>query len=87
VILALLDPAPGGRGPSPNAVDLYFSVSSLEEVHQRARKLGWLATEDVHDESAGEIVIRPWGELSFFAKDPCGNGLCFVDAKTLYTGR
>ena len=87
VILALLDPAPGGRGPTPNSGDLYFSVDDLEMVHERARTLGWLSNEDVHDESAGEIVIRPWGERSFYAKDPWGNGLCFVDAKTLYTGK
>ena len=87
VILALLDPAPGGRKPTPNSSDLYFSVEDLEKVHERARRLGWLVNEDVHDESAGEIVIRPWGERSFYAKDIWGNGLCFVDAKTLYAGR
>ena len=34
-----------------------------------------------------EIVKRPWGELSFYAEDPWGNGLCFVDEKTLFTGK
>jgi catechol 2,3-dioxygenase-like lactoylglutathione lyase family enzyme len=87
VILALLDPAPGGREPAPNTDDIYFSVGNLDEIHERARKLGWLSEEEVHDAKAGEIVVRPWGERSFYAQDPWGNGLCFVDEKTLYTGR
>jgi len=32
-------------------------------------------------------VERPWGERSFYAVDPFGNPLCFVDQKTLFTGR
>jgi hypothetical protein len=41
----------------------------------------------VHGTPAGEIVKRPWGERSFYAIDPTGNKLCFVDAATLFTGR
>ena len=37
--------------------------------------------------SAGLIVTRPWGERSFYVNDPSGNGLCFVDETTLFTGR
>jgi hypothetical protein len=36
---------------------------------------------------AGAIVRRPWGERSFYAVDPFGNKLCFVDRATLFTGR
>jgi hypothetical protein len=39
-----------------------------------------------HDESAGEILTRPWGERSFYAEDPYGNLLCFVDERTVFTG-
>ncbi len=42
---------------------------------------------DVHGASAGEVVRRPWGERSFYAYDPWGNGLCFVDENTLFTGK
>jgi len=42
---------------------------------------------DIHGESGGALVTRPWGELSFYANDPFGNGLCFVDASTVFTGR
>lgn len=87
VILAILDPTPGGIEPAPNVDDLYFSVKDLEKVHAWASELGCLSTEKVHEESAGDIVTRPWGERSFYVEDLWGNGLCFVDEKTIYTGR
>lgn len=87
VILAILDPTPGDIKPTPNVGDVYFSVKDLESFHARARELGCLSKAEVHDESAGDIVTRPWGERSFYLKDPWGNGVCFVDEKTLYTGR
>jgi len=87
VILAVLDPTPGGKSAVPNADDIYFSVRDLEPFHARAQALGCLSEEKVHDASGGEIVTRPWGERSFYAEDPWGNGLCFVDEKTLFTGR
>jgi catechol-2,3-dioxygenase len=87
VILALLDPTRGGEKPKPNPDYVYFSARSLEKVHTRARELGCLSKEEVHGEAAGAIVRRPWGERSFYARDPFGNGLCFVDARTVFTGR
>jgi len=87
VILALVDMAAGGEQAKPIPDYVYFAVGDLEEVYQRARELGCLSKEDVHDQRAGEIVTRPWGERSFYVDDPWGNGLCFVDEKTLFTGR
>jgi hypothetical protein len=90
VILALVDVTGegiSGLEPKPLPDYVYFSVNDLEAVHQRARELGCLSTEDVHGASAGEIVRRPWGERSFYAYDPWGNGLCFVDENTLFTGK
>lgn len=29
---------------------------------------------------------RPWGERSFYARDPFDNPICFVDAHTIFTG-
>ncbi len=66
---------------------LYLAVPDLEAVHARAQELGCLSTADVHGESAGEIRVRPWRERSFYAFDPDGNGLCFVDETTVFTGR
>lgn len=87
VILALVDVTAGGEEARPLPDKIYFAVKDLEEVYARARELGCLSTEDVHGDSAGEIVVRPWGERSFYVHDPWGNGLCFVDDKTLFTGR
>ncbi len=86
IILALVDPtAEEEAKPLPDYI--YFAVGNLEQVHERARRLNCLAKEDVHGEPASEIVKRPWGELSFYVKDAWGNGLCFVDENTLFTGR
>ena len=82
VILALLD----NKKP-PNSDSIYFAVSDLEEIHARARELGCLSQESVHGASAAEMIVRPWGERSFYAFDPFGNGLCFVDETTVFTGR
>jgi catechol-2,3-dioxygenase len=89
-ILALVDVSGGqttGVEPKPLPDNIYFAVSNLETIHKRARELGCLSHEDVHGASAGDIVKRPWGELSFYVHDPWGNGLCFVDENTLFTGR
>jgi len=71
----------------PIADHIYFSVADLEAVYKRAFDLDCLEDSYVHGASAGEIVTRPWGERSFYVRDPWGNGLCFVDETTLFTGR
>jgi len=76
-----------GQPPVANGDDLYFAVADLEGFHARAQKLGCLSTADVHGKPGGAIAKRPWGERSFYAQDPDGNGLCFVDERTLFTGR
>jgi uncharacterized glyoxalase superfamily protein PhnB len=88
VILALVDVMAGdGQQPQPTPDYIYFAVDNLDEVFARAKALGCLATDRFHDQNAGEIVKRPWGERSFYCEDPWGNGLCFVDEKTLFTGK
>jgi catechol 2,3-dioxygenase-like lactoylglutathione lyase family enzyme len=87
VILALVDVTSEGDQPKPIPDNIYFAVARLEEFHQRAKALNCLSNEDVHGDSAGDIVKRPWGERSFYALDPWGNKLCFVDDTTLFTGR
>ena len=90
VILALVDVnGENIPGLQPKALPdyIYFAVDDVEAVHARARELRCLSTEDVHGESAGEVIRRPWGERSFYAHDPWGNGLCFVDENTLFTGK
>lgn len=90
VILALVDVSGEnipGLQPKPLPDYIYFAVSDAETIHERARELQCLSTEDVHGESAGDLVKRPWGERSFYVHDPWSNGLCFVDENTLFTGR
>jgi catechol 2,3-dioxygenase-like lactoylglutathione lyase family enzyme len=84
MILALLKPE---GTPTPIPEYLYFAVDDLEAFHARAKELDALSKEAVHGESAADIVVRPWRERSFYAFDPWDNGLCFVDDKTLFTGR
>ena len=75
-----------GVGPRGIPQDLYFEADDLEAVHARASDLGALSSVDVHGRPGGEIVTRPWGERSFYAEDPWGNGLCFVQSGTLFIG-
>ncbi len=87
VILALVDMVAGGEEAKPTPDYIYFAVADLQKVYERARELNCLSGDDVHGEPAGTIVKRPWGELSFYVEDPWGNGLCFVDEQTLFTGK
>lgn len=72
--------------PHPAAKALYFAVADLDAVHGRAAALGCLSGDDVHGMPAGQAVVRPWGERSFYAEDPWTNPLCFVDEGTIYAG-
>jgi len=88
-ILACFDPRADGDGfePRPNQDHVYFAVDDLERRHAAAKSLECLSTDEVHGAPAGEIVRRPWGERSFYAVDPFGNKICFVDRATTFTGR
>jgi predicted enzyme related to lactoylglutathione lyase len=72
--------------PHTAAKALYFVVADIEAAHRRASDLGCLSPDRVHGEPAGQPVVRPWGERSFYADDPWGNPLCFVEAGTIYAG-
>lgn len=80
-ILACFDPwADGDRFDAvPNPDHLYFAVDDLEETYIRAQNAGCAWIEE-------RITTRPWGERSFYAKDPFGNPVCFVDRHTMFTG-
>jgi len=74
------------RKPHPVPKALYFTVRNLEAVYERARALRCLSPEDVHKAPRGGIVVRPWGERSFYVDDPWKNPLCFVEEGPVYTG-
>ena len=86
VILAILDPTPGGLEPKPNSADLYFAVGNLEEIHAHARELNCLSDEDVHGSPAGEIGTRPGASGRFMSKTP-GQWLVFCGRDDLFTGQ
>jgi len=86
VTLQVLDVS-SERQPHPAAKALYFTVKDLEAVYERAKALHSLSDVEVHDAAGGVIVVRPWGERSFYAKDLWGNPLCFIEEGTVYTGR
>jgi predicted enzyme related to lactoylglutathione lyase len=81
VALQVLDVS-ASSAPHPAAKSLYFTVKDLDAVHYRATMLGALSEELVHGSPGGQIARRPWGERSFYAEDPWGNPLCFVEAGT-----
>lgn len=80
-ILACFDPRADGDGThaTPNPDHVYFAMDDLEDCHRRAKLAGckWIEAK---------IERRPWGERSFYAHDPFGNPICFVDEKTVFTG-
>jgi predicted enzyme related to lactoylglutathione lyase len=85
VTLQVVDVSSGGA-PHPLPKALYFTVRDLDAAFLRARELGCLSRESVHDAPGGGIVVRPWGERSFYAEDPWQNPLCFVEYGTVYAG-
>jgi len=74
------------RQPHTAAKALYFRVNDLDALFERAKALRCLSREDVHGAPAGAMVVRPWGERSFYCEDPWHNPLCFVEAGTVYPG-
>lgn len=81
VILACFDPRADGDGfdASPNPDHLYFAVKDLDATFERACRLNCVEIDP-------QIKVRPWGERSFYAEDPFGNPICFVDERTIFTG-
>ncbi|MEQ1631485.1 MAG: hypothetical protein ABL997_03870 [Planctomycetota bacterium] len=81
VTLEVVDVATA-RDPHVVARSVAFAVNDLGEMLLRARELGALSTDDLHGVPAGDIVVRPSGERSFYVEDPWRNSLCFVEAGT-----
>lgn len=83
-ILACYDPIKDGDDINaewsfnPNQY-IYISTTRLEEIYQ-------LIVDDDCATVDSEIETMPWGESLFYAKDPSGNPLSFVDAETVFTG-
>ena len=83
-ILACYDPVADGDGEQGGwrfhpLQYLYFAVPDLEAVFTRVKAAG--GTID------GRIETMPWGERMFYARDPFGSRISFVDERTLFTGQ
>lgn len=80
-ILACYDPSADGdeKDLSANSDHIYIAVDNLETIFENAKSADCMELEE-------QIETRPWGERSFYAKDPFGNPICFVDEKTMFTG-
>jgi uncharacterized glyoxalase superfamily protein PhnB len=63
-----------------NPEHVYFAVDDLEEAFSRCQSAGCKKVDSV-------IKKQPWGERSFYLEDPFGNKLCFVDERTVFTGK
>ncbi len=88
VILALYSPKGDGDKvePRPNFEHVYFAVADLDDAFRCAQAVGGLSTATGDGNlPMGKIAKRPWGERSFYMKDPFDNPLCFVDEKTIFT--
>ncbi len=82
--LACYDPKADGDDDHPRWQPhfnqyIYISTDQLEQVFKRIKKAG-------ASEVDPRIEIMPWGERLFYAQDPFGNPICFVDEKTVFTG-
>lgn len=85
-ILACYDPIADGesRTPKPNPEDIFIAVSDLAETYARCAARGaTFLKRQVDGLCLGEIELRASGERSFYARDPFGNHICFVDEDTV----
>ena len=89
-ILACFDPKADGDGyeARPNPEAMYFAVSDLSSTFEACKEAGARFAEGSPPGVGplGEISRRPWGEESFYVRDPFGNPLCFVDRSSVFSG-
>jgi uncharacterized glyoxalase superfamily protein PhnB len=65
--------------PAKDPRIIYLADDDVDEVFERVRAAGPRWLDDT-------IATQFWGERSFYADDPFGNPLCFVQEDTLYVG-
>lgn len=87
-ILACYDAIADGddKGVKPLPEPIYIAVDDLEATYASAKSAGAAFSNAVvsHVGPLGQIAQRPWGERSFYARDPFGNPLCFVDRDSVF---
>ncbi|MDJ0789697.1 MAG: VOC family protein [Myxococcota bacterium] len=89
-ILACFDPGADGDGHAarPNPEEIYLAVADLPATLAACEQAGARFSEEERAAVGhlGRIQKRPWGEESFYVRDPFGNPLCFVSRETVFTG-
>lgn len=83
VILACMEPPKDKKGKQETwqfhpIQYIYIAVKDLKQVYGNVKK--------AECKELGEIEKMPWGEKLFYAQDPFGNPICFVDEETIFTG-
>ena len=83
-ILACYDPVADGDGEQGNwhfhpSQYLYFAATDLEGTLAPVQTAGGMIDSG--------IETMPWGERMFYARDPFGSRISFVDERTLFTGQ
>lgn len=58
---------------------IYIAVTNLEKVYEKVINSDCKYLDE-------KIEQMPWGERLFYANDPFGNPICFVDETTIFTG-
>ncbi|HLF34514.1 MAG TPA: VOC family protein [Cyclobacteriaceae bacterium] len=58
---------------------IYIATDNLESVHKKFHN-----SNSKHVDK--RVQLMPWGEKLFYANDPFGNPICFVDGKTIFKG-
>ncbi len=58
---------------------IYISVANLEEVFEKIKNAECKYVDE-------QISLMPLGERLFYANDPFGNPICFVDEATVFIG-
>ncbi|MGB5817972.1 MAG: VOC family protein [Saonia sp.] len=58
---------------------IYIATPDLERTFTNINTSNAMSMDE-------EIRLMPWGERLFYANDPFGNPICFVDETTIFTG-
>jgi extradiol dioxygenase family protein len=76
-VVACFDPSADGEryDPAAQAAMLYLTVADVDALFTLARGLRFAEID-------AAVQDQPWGERSFYGRDPFGNRLCFVAEAT-----
>jgi len=59
---------------------IYIATSDIENIFEKIRETECKRISE-------KIEKMPWGERLFYADDPFGNPICFVDDMTMFMGK